>query len=80
MYRVYVETTYKWLSHIAFYAIRDIEAGEELAYNYTYGRHDDDGKRELQSLESSGERVKCYCGAKKCRGSFLGATFTEVSG
>jgi SET domain-containing protein len=51
MFRVYVETTYKWLPHIGFYAMRDIEAGEELAYNYNYGRLDEENEQEKHCRE-----------------------------
>ena len=45
-------------------AIRDIEAGEELAYDYAYElkeRHTDAAKR----------RYPCNCGARSCRGTLL---------
>lgn len=40
---------------IAFFAARDIEPMTELTYDYAYG-----------TVE--GKSLKCYCGAKKCRG------------
>jgi uncharacterized protein len=41
--------------HILIFALRDIEAGEELLLDYEYSWHsDDDG---------------CRCGAKNCRGT-----------
>ena len=45
-------------------AIRDIEAGEELAYDYAYElkeRHTQAAKR----------RYPCNCGARNCRGTLL---------
>jgi SET domain-containing protein len=45
-------------------AIRDIAAGEELAYDYAYvleERHSPAAKR----------RFPCYCGATTCRGTIL---------
>lgn len=78
IYRVYVETTYKWLSHIGMYAMRDIEAGEELSYDYNYGRHDlqvhdghskvdpEAGKQKIDQGNDS-RHIKCHCGSKNCR-------------
>jgi SET domain-containing protein len=46
-------------------AIRDIEPGEELAYDYAYileERHTPAAKR----------RFPCHCGASTCRGTILG--------
>lgn len=46
-------------------AIRDIEPGEELAYDYAYvleERHTPAAKR----------RFPCHCGAATCRGTILG--------
>ena len=45
-------------------AIRDIEPGEELAYDYAYelaGRHTPAAKRQYP----------CHCGAARCRGTIL---------
>ncbi|KAG0566165.1 hypothetical protein KC19_7G043200 [Ceratodon purpureus] len=61
LYRVYVETTYKWLPHIGFYAIRDIEAGEELVHDYNFGRTD-----ESTDEEKASTHVKCVCGEVNC--------------
>ena len=44
--------------------IRDVEAGEELAYDYAYvlaERHTPAAKR----------RFPCHCGAARCRGTIL---------
>jgi SET domain-containing protein len=46
-------------------SIRDIEQGEELAYDYNYilpERHTAKMKR----------RFPCHCGAPSCRGTILG--------
>lgn len=79
IYRVYVETTNKWLSHIGMYAMRDIEVGEELSYDYNYGTHNHDpvnkvevnGERQSQTFsedqENDSTHIKCYCGARNCR-------------
>ncbi|HEX3847662.1 MAG TPA: SET domain-containing protein-lysine N-methyltransferase [Steroidobacteraceae bacterium] len=45
-------------------AIRDIEPGEELSYDYCIGRDDDDEP-------NVDEVFACRCGAKGCRGSML---------
>ncbi|MEP6492720.1 MAG: SET domain-containing protein-lysine N-methyltransferase [bacterium] len=50
--------------HIWIDAIRDIEPGEELAYDYAYvleERHTPAAKR----------RYPCHCGAANCRGTIL---------
>jgi len=77
IFRVYVESTYKWLSHIGMYAMRDIEAGEELSYDYNYGRHDlqvhdghshnPEGGKQKMDQGSEARHIKCHCGAKNCR-------------
>ena len=46
------------------YAIKDIEPGEELAYDYAYERSGDE-------TAADERRYKCLCGSKKCRGSIL---------
>lgn len=57
--------------------MRDVEAGEELSYDYNYGMHnhelDKDGVGEQQSQtlsdnqEKDSTHIKCYCGAHNCR-------------
>lgn len=43
---------------LAFFAIKDISMGTELTFDYLDGITDGNGK----------EKVKCLCGARKCRG------------
>jgi uncharacterized protein len=50
--------------HVYIEAVRNIEAGEELLYDYHLTRHDDDPP----NLE---ERYACHCGAPTCRGTML---------
>ena len=45
-------------------ALRDIEAGEELLYDYNLTRESDDE----EALE---RRYACHCGAPTCRGTML---------
>ena len=45
-------------------ALRDIEPGEELVYDYNLTRQDDDSP----NME---ERYACHCGAPTCRGTML---------
>ncbi|GAB4848903.1 hypothetical protein Ancab_003715 [Ancistrocladus abbreviatus] len=52
---VLVESMETQLAHIGLYACRDIEAGEELTYDFRY---------ELQH----GEGCRCLCGSSNCRG------------
>ena len=47
------------LPHAAFFATRNIEAGEELTY-----RRDD---RATSSLRAAHSRVRCLCGDRDCR-------------
>lgn len=46
-------------------AIRNIRIGDELSYDYSYGR---DG---TETLEDETTTYGCRCGAKKCRGTIL---------
>lgn len=52
--------------HIFIEAIRDIEMGEELFYDYAYERQDEGGDDEELS-----KHYKCLCGAPTCRGTIL---------
>lgn len=45
-------------NRIFIVAIRDIEAGEELTYEYNL-------------FDSDDERQDCYCGVEKCRGTMF---------
>jgi hypothetical protein len=45
------------LAHLALYAMRDIDPGEELTYHYRY-----------QVKKGSKTGIKCKCGASTCRG------------
>ena len=51
---------------IFIFALRDIEAGEELHYDYAYERNGD---------ETDGEEAqyRCRCGTRTCRGSIMEA-------
>jgi len=51
-------------AHIWIYAIRDIRAGEELAYDYEYDWEPD---YTLDDLAAWG----CRCGSEKCRGTLV---------
>ena len=42
---------------IVIYAKRDIEAGEELSYDYLFAIEEDEANK-----------LKCYCGTRMCRG------------
>ncbi len=50
--------------HIYIEALRNIEPGEELLYDYNLTRHDNDAP----DLE---QRYACHCGAPSCRGTML---------
>jgi len=53
---------YKKAIHIA--ALRDIEAGEELVYDYGY-------HLEGESMDEAVRKYPCQCGAQNCRGTIL---------
>jgi SET domain-containing protein len=49
---------------IFIYALRTIEPGEELAYDYAYER--------VEGMDEESEQLyMCRCGAKNCRGTIL---------
>jgi SET domain-containing protein len=48
--------------HIWIYALKNIQAGVELAYDYKYERT---GGKELEKF------YVCHCGSPKCRGSIM---------
>ena len=48
-------------------ALRDIEPGEELAYDYGYERGEPEDDAELEAM------YPCRCGAPECRGTILAA-------
>jgi SET domain-containing protein len=45
-------------------AMRDIEAGEELSYDYGYHLED-------ETMDEAVRKYPCHCGAKNCRGTIL---------
>ncbi len=49
---------------IYIFALRDINLGEELAYDYGYERSGDETEKEER-------QYRCLCGTKKCRGSIM---------
>lgn len=51
-------------ARVFIFAIRDIEAGEELTYDYMIGRSPNDPP-------NVDEVFKCVCGSPKCRGTML---------
>ncbi len=49
---------------VFIFALRDILAGEELAYDYAYERNGEETEREE-------EQYRCLCGTSECRGSIM---------
>lgn len=49
-----------------FYALRPIEAGEHLTFDYAMTEY------VLEEMEEGRERIRCQCGAPNCRG-YLGS-------
>ena len=47
--------------HVWLYALRDIAAGEELTYDYSYTVHENDD-----------DPYTCHCKARSCRGTMRG--------
>jgi hypothetical protein len=57
---------YSYRSRIFIRAIRNIRAGDELLYDYSYARDKD-------TTEEDEVTYRCICGSKKCRGTILEA-------
>jgi len=53
---VWVDNLSASLPRIAFFAVREIEAYEELTFDYKYDQGD-----------TSGRKIECRCGAPTCR-------------
>ncbi|KAI5068490.1 hypothetical protein GOP47_0016835 [Adiantum capillus-veneris] len=64
VYRVYTETTDLRFCRIGLYALRDIEIGEELSYDYSYVTSKDTDKGDFSTDPTS---IRCMCGASNCR-------------
>lgn len=61
IYSVYTDTLHPGKPLLALYAIKDIVAGTELAYDYKYG---DPGQASPGSTDG---QIECRCGAKNCQ-------------
>ncbi|KAJ3001555.1 hypothetical protein HKX48_002812, partial [Thoreauomyces humboldtii] len=64
-YAVLVDSPYEEQHAIAFFAVRNIEVGEELTFDYGGGGKDEGGERE-------GGGTMCLCGARRCKGYLPG--------
>lgn len=51
---------------LAFFAIRDIKAGEELTFDYIDGVDEDD--LDVEDPSKRKDMTRCLCGAENCRG------------
>lgn len=64
VYRIYTETTDLRFCRIGLYALRDIEIGEELSYDYGYAVCKDGNTKDFSTDPTS---IKCMCGASNCK-------------
>lgn len=64
VYRVYTDTTDLRFCRVGLYALRDIEIGEELSYDYNYSVCKDTKMKDFSTDPTS---IKCLCGARNCR-------------
>ncbi|KAK3318906.1 hypothetical protein B0H66DRAFT_533412 [Apodospora peruviana] len=58
----------KHIHDLALFAIRDIERGEELTFDYVNGLEEKDGDMDAHDPAKVKNMTKCLCGTKKCRG------------
>ncbi|KAJ2684314.1 hypothetical protein H4R19_006904 [Coemansia spiralis] len=61
---VYIEHRDPRLHHMAFFAARDIAAGEEFTFDYSPGSSDG-------AADDDGAKFACQCGAPSCRGTIF---------
>lgn len=56
----------KHIHDLALFAIKDIDGGDELTFDYVDGQ----GQMESNARDTAlqGEMTRCLCGSKKCRG------------
>lgn len=64
VYRIYTETTDLRFCRIGLYALRDIEIGEELSYDYGYAVCKDGNTKDFSTDPTS---IKCMCGSSNCK-------------
>lgn len=50
-----------FVPHAALFALRDIHAGEEIAYNYN-------GVQQALDTNIANNKIHCFCGSSKCKG------------
>lgn len=56
----------KHIHDLALFAVKDIERGEELTFDYVDGQGKMESTAQDESLQE--EMTKCLCGTSKCRG------------
>ncbi|EPQ27042.1 uncharacterized protein PFL1_05326 [Pseudozyma flocculosa PF-1] len=75
---VWIEEGSIWRPFFCFFALRNIEAGDELNFSYTSAEEVDDMVKRLnqiqveQGTKPGTKRMKCLCGASNCRGFVFG--------
>lgn len=52
----------KDIHDLAFFAVKDIQRGEELTFDYVDGNAEEDDE-----VEDNGDKTECLCGASNCR-------------
>ncbi|KAJ7559687.1 hypothetical protein O6H91_04G096700 [Diphasiastrum complanatum] len=65
IYRVYTEILDFKLFRIGMYAVKDIQKGEELSYDYSYA-HQEPNMNSTGEMPTS-QTVQCLCETKQCR-------------
>ncbi|KAJ2784397.1 hypothetical protein GGI15_002263 [Coemansia interrupta] len=65
---VYINHIHPLMHELAFFALKDIKAGEELTFNYSpLVELSQQYKEDLKASTPNDKQFKCFCGAATCR-------------